>query len=63
MGDRVAILNDGVIQQIGEGMHLYKKPVNSFVANFLGTPSINILPLTISANTACISGIDVSLLS
>ena len=61
MGDRIAILNDGVIQQIGEGMQLYKRPVNRFVANFLGTPSINFLPLTVTSNVVRIAGIDIDM--
>ena len=40
--DRIAVMNDGVIQQVGTPMELYAKPANLFVANFLGTA--NILP-------------------
>ncbi|OQB24055.1 MAG: Spermidine/putrescine import ATP-binding protein PotA [Firmicutes bacterium ADurb.Bin182] len=61
MGDRIAILNDGYIQQIGDGMQLYKKPVNRFVAGFLGTPSINFLPLTVAPGIARLSKIDIGL--
>ncbi len=41
LGDRIAILNEGYIQQIGTPMDLYEQPANLFVAGFLGTPSIN----------------------
>jgi iron(III) transport system ATP-binding protein len=38
--DRIAVMNDGVIQQVGTPKHLYEQPVNLFVANFLGTANI-----------------------
>ena len=38
--DRIAVLNDGVIQQVGTPMELYRRPSNLFVANFLGTANI-----------------------
>jgi iron(III) transport system ATP-binding protein len=42
VSDRIAVMNDGVVQQVGTPMELYEKPANLFVANFLGTA--NILP-------------------
>jgi iron(III) transport system ATP-binding protein len=38
--DRIAVMNDGVIQQVGTPKHLYEQPANLFVANFLGTANI-----------------------
>ena len=38
--DRIAVMNDGVVQQIGTPMELYEKPANLFVASFLGTANI-----------------------
>ena len=38
--DRIAVFNEGRIQQVGTPMHLYEKPANLFVANFLGTANI-----------------------
>lgn len=38
--DRIAVMNDGVIQQVGTPMELYERPANLFVANFLGTANI-----------------------
>ena len=38
--DRIAVLNDGVVQQVGTPMELYERPANLFVANFLGTANI-----------------------
>jgi len=43
LGDRVTVMRDGVIQQVGKPMELYDRPVNRFVANFLGTPPMNFL--------------------
>lgn len=43
MGDRVALLNDGVLQQLGRPEELYQDPANRFVAEFLGQPKINMI--------------------
>ncbi len=43
MADRIVVLKDGEIQQIGSPMELYNKPINTFVAGFIGTPNMNIL--------------------
>lgn len=42
LGDRIAVMRNGKIEQIGTGTELYERPVNLFVAFFIGTPSINI---------------------
>jgi multiple sugar transport system ATP-binding protein len=49
MGDRIAVLNGGHIQQIGTPLELYQCPANRFVAAFLGTPPMNFLPVTVKA--------------
>jgi multiple sugar transport system ATP-binding protein len=41
LGDRVAIMKSGAIQQIGQPMDLYRHPVNPFVANFIGSLPMN----------------------
>ena len=41
MGTRIAILNQGVLQQVDSPQHLYERPANVFVAGFLGSPSMN----------------------
>ena len=41
MGNRIAVMNRGVIQQIGEPMSLYERPANLFVAGFIGSPPMN----------------------
>lgn len=47
LGDRVAVLNKGVIQQIGTPYELYQQPCNLFVAGFFGSPGMNFLPVQI----------------
>ncbi|MBS4219115.1 ABC transporter ATP-binding protein [Bacillus sp. FJAT-49711] len=42
MGDRIMVLNDGKIQQIGQPITLYNEPANLFVASFIGSPKMNI---------------------
>ena len=46
MAQRIVLLNQGVVQQIGEPLELYDNPVNLFTASFIGTPKINVLPCT-----------------
>ncbi|ADB63310.1 ABC transporter related protein (plasmid) [Haloterrigena turkmenica DSM 5511] len=43
MGDRIAVLNDGRLQQVGEPLELYHAPENQFVAGFIGEPMMNFL--------------------
>ncbi|GBG97434.1 glycerol-3-phosphate ABC transporter ATP-binding protein [Lactococcus termiticola] len=50
MGDRIALLNEGEIQQIGQPLELYNKPKNLFVASFIGTPKINVFRLVVNGN-------------
>jgi multiple sugar transport system ATP-binding protein len=47
MGDRVAILNHGVLQQFGKASNIYFHPVNVFVAGFIGTPPTNFFDCTL----------------
>ncbi|MCT0254574.1 MULTISPECIES: ABC transporter ATP-binding protein [unclassified Synechocystis] len=51
MGDRIAVLNQGVIQQIASPLTLYNQPANRFVAEFIGSPPMNFFTLkVVSAN-------------
>ena len=43
MGDRVAILRDGIVEQLGTPVELYERPANMFVASFIGSPAMNLL--------------------
>ena len=47
MGDRIAILKDGLLQQLGEPTEVFKKPDNEFVAGFIGSPPMNFNDATI----------------
>jgi multiple sugar transport system ATP-binding protein len=47
LGDRVAVLKRGILQQVASPRELYEQPVNLFVAGFIGSPSMNFLPGTI----------------
>ncbi len=44
MGDRVAVLHEGVLQQVDRPLDLYDRPCNVFVAGFMGSPAMNLLP-------------------
>jgi len=44
MGDRIAVMNAGLLQQVGTPQELYTTPVNVFVAGFIGSPSMNLVP-------------------
>lgn len=45
LGDRIAVFNQGRIEQLGKPLDLYHRPANRFVAEFLGSPKINMLPV------------------
>jgi multiple sugar transport system ATP-binding protein len=47
MGDRIAVLKDGVLQQVGTPRDLYANPKNVFVAGFIGSPAMNLFPADI----------------
>jgi multiple sugar transport system ATP-binding protein len=47
MGDRVAVLRDGVLQQCAAPRELYRSPVNTFVAEFIGSPAMNLFTLPV----------------
>jgi len=51
MGHRVAVLKDGILQQVDTPQNLYRDPVNAFVAGFIGSPSMNLLTVDGSALT------------
>jgi len=51
LGDRVAVMRAGVIQQVDSPKVLYEDPVNLFVAGFIGSPAMNFLPATLDGTT------------
>jgi multiple sugar transport system ATP-binding protein len=50
MGDRVAVLRDGILQQCATPRELFTKPANTFVAGFIGSPAMNMLQCTATAD-------------
>jgi multiple sugar transport system ATP-binding protein len=61
LGDRVAVLRDGAIQQCATPEHLFDAPANLFVAAFMGSPPMNLVPATVAAGRVRFGGIDVAL--
>jgi multiple sugar transport system ATP-binding protein len=56
LGDRVVVMKDGVVQQVGEPLELYNQPANRFVAGFIGSPAMNFAAVTVTeANGALIA--------
>ena len=49
MGDRIAVMNQGQIQQVATPLELYRRPANRFVAAFIGSPTMNFLPVQVKA--------------
>ncbi len=49
MGDRIAVLNNGHIQQLATPLELYNRPINRFVAEFIGSPPMNFIPVQVKA--------------
>ncbi|MFH1824950.1 MAG: sn-glycerol-3-phosphate ABC transporter ATP-binding protein UgpC [Candidatus Firestonebacteria bacterium] len=47
MGDRIVVIKDGLVHQIGDPISIYEQPVNKFVAGFIGTPPMNFIDGTI----------------
>ena len=47
IGDEILLLNDGELQQFGSPLELFDNPTNEFVANFIGTPSMNLMDATV----------------
>jgi multiple sugar transport system ATP-binding protein len=48
LGDRVVVMKDGFVQQVGEPLDLYNKPANRFVAGFIGSPAMNFATVNMS---------------
>jgi multiple sugar transport system ATP-binding protein len=57
MGDRVAVLKDGVLQQVDTPRDLYDRPGNSFVAAFIGSPAMNLRQATVTADGMVLAGV------
>ena len=51
MADKIVVMNEGLVEQTGAPLELYDKPVNIFVAGFIGSPSMNLLNASINSNS------------
>jgi multiple sugar transport system ATP-binding protein len=61
MGDRVAVLKDGILQQCASPKELFTRPVNLFVAGFIGSPAMNMLPAHLTEDGASFGGLTVAI--
>src|SRR3982074_2583941 len=61
MGDRIAVMKDGILQQVASPREIYDDPANLYVAGFIGSPKMNFVPVTISGSTAKGSGFSIQL--
>ena len=59
MGDRVAVLKDGLLQQVDTPRNLYDKPANAFVAGFIGSPAMNLLVAPVSGGKAQLGDLNI----
>jgi multiple sugar transport system ATP-binding protein len=57
MADRIAVMNDGRVEQIGEPLELYDKPANLFVAQFIGSPAMNVLDGVLRKSASCVEAL------
>ncbi len=57
MGDRVAVLKDGLLQQVDTPLNLYERPANVFVAGFIGSPAMNIETLRFVEGAVDVAGV------
>lgn len=56
MGTRIVVMKDGVVQQVDTPTNIYHHPANQFVATFVGTPPMNLLPVEIERNASEVVG-------
>jgi multiple sugar transport system ATP-binding protein len=50
LGDRIVVMKDGLVQQVGTPLDLYRRPANRFVAGFIGSPAMNFLDVKVEAS-------------
>src|SRR6478609_7794900 len=48
LGDRIVVMKDGLMQQVGSPLELYRRPVNRFVASFIGSPAMNFIDMAVT---------------
>jgi multiple sugar transport system ATP-binding protein len=54
MADKIVVMKDGVVEQIGDPLTLYDQPNNVFVAGFIGSPAMNMIPGTARSNSGIV---------
>ena len=59
LGDRVAVLRDGVLQQVDTPQNLYTHPANLFVAAFIGSPPMNLVEATVDGGDVAFGGFEI----
>src|SRR3954449_5070438 len=59
LGHRVAVMDEGQLQQVGPPRELYERPVNLFVAGFIGSPAMNLCSVEVNNGAASFGGVDV----
>ena len=57
LGQRVAVLRDGVLQQVDTPQHLFRQPANLFVAAFIGSPSMNLVDADVGGRAGLVCGL------
>ena len=61
MGDRIAVLKDGILQQVGTPREMYDKPANEFVAGFIGSPAMNLGRFEVKGDVATLGSAKIKL--
>lgn len=61
MGDRIAVLKEGVLQQVGTPREMYDKPANEFVAGFIGSPAMNLGRFAVTGDVATLGSAKIKL--
>ncbi|HEX2682194.1 MAG TPA: TOBE domain-containing protein, partial [Candidatus Dormibacteraeota bacterium] len=61
LGDRIAVMKDGILEQVGPPREIFDHPANKFVAGFIGSPTMNFVPVTVDGMRAKASGFELML--
>ena len=54
MGNRIVVMKDGIVQQVGRPLEIYKNPSNLFVAGFIGSPAMNFIQCRLLEENSCL---------
>ena len=63
LGDRICVMSNGEVQQIGTTDDIYNRPANTFVAGFMGSPPMNLLPAVVHEGIVRVAGVEVARVS